>query len=309
MKSTVILFMIGALTLMFQPTLGQAEMGVTDSRVMADVNLTLNPMISVSGKAHVANGIAMRNEARGTIALRGIPAGSSVWKALLYWNLSNTLAVGAATDKALFNGILVTGAKRADSADPCWAMAGNHTYRADVTTSIPKVNPNGDYEVVLLSAVSTSGQNPWNPGEAQTTRVEGATLIVIYQNANTVNNTVFLYDTFGGSMLSAGTGTFTLNHAARAGLGLFTMTGADGQRTEYNNSASNEIGKFNGAQISGPPAASSDWDGSAGWPLPQLWDVHTHNVTLNGASSIVQYIVPSDCVVPVAFVLQYGRAM
>lgn len=304
MKRAVILFVIGVLTLVFQPTLGQADMGVTDSRVMADLNLTLNPMLAVGGKAHVANGIAMRNAGRGTIALRGIPAGSSVWKALLYWNLSNTVAVGAASDRAFFNGILVTGSKRADSLDPCWNMAGNHTYRAEVTTSIPKVNPNGDYEVVLCSAVSTSGQNPWYPAEAQTTRIEGATLIVIYSNANTANNILWVYDTFNGGMFSGGTGTFTLNHPAVGGNGVFTMTGADGQI-----SSPNEIGRFNGAQISGPPVAASDWDGSAGWPMPQLWDVHTHDVTLNGASSTVQYIAPSDCLVPVAFVLQYGRGM
>jgi hypothetical protein len=83
------------------------------------------------------------------------------------------------------------------------------------------------------------------------------------------------------------------------------MSGADGQRGTggYDNGASNETGFFNGAQISGPPVAASDWDGAAGLPLVQLWDVHTHIVSYT--SSTVEYTAATgDCLVPVVFVLQ-----
>ncbi len=52
-----------------------------------------------------------------------------------------------------------------------------------------------------------------------------------------------------------------------------------------------------------PPVASSDWDGSDGWPLVQLWDTHTHNVKLSGTVSSVRYQASGDCLVPVAFVI------
>ena len=40
-----------------------------------------------------------------------------------------------------------------------------------------------------------------------------------------------------------------------------------------------------------------------GWPLPQLWDTHTHNVKLNGPLSSVRNQASGDCLVPVAFVI------
>ena len=53
------------------------------------------------------------------------------------------------------------------------------------------------------------------------------------------------------------------------------------------------------------PVAASDWDGSAGWPTPQLWDVHTHNVGLgtSSLSSVIVYTAPTDCLVPVVFIV------
>ena len=81
------------------------------------------------------------------------------------------------------------------------------------------------------------------------------------------------------------------------------MVGADGQRGIGHTNIGNELTFFNGSQIAGPPVASSDWDGSDGWPLPQLWDTHTHNVTLNGSISSVRYQGSLDCLVPVAFVI------
>jgi len=309
-KGKLCVLIVLALTLWAVP--GLAGEGTTDpDNVQKDASVghTWNPSIIYQGAKHVANGAAMRNEARGTIALRGVPEGSSVAKAWLFWNYSDGEATGAATDVVLFNGDRYVGSKRADNADPCWSMAGNHTYRADVTRSVPSSRPNGDYEMVIEKAVSTTGQNPWTPNEAQTVRIEGASLLVIYKSANTVDNTVYLYDALSASTFSSGTGTFVLLHPDVSSSGLYTMCGADGQRgvgSAYTNGASNETGFFDGVQISGPSVAASDWDGSAGWPLVQLWDVHTHQVTLSGTASKVLYRVGSDCLTPVFFVLQSG---
>ena len=132
------------------------------------------------------------------------------------------------------------------------------------------------------------------PVEAgQKVRVEGATLVMVYRNQDTTGP-LFVYDALNNSMFG-GTAQFDLLHPNLASAGRFTMVGADGQRGGgHDNSASNELTFFDGNQIAGPPVASSDWDGSDGWPLPQLWDTHTHNVKLNGAMSSVRYQASND---------------
>lgn len=255
---------------------------------------------------HVANGIAMRNRTSGTIALRGAPVPSRVLAALLYFNFSDGSREGQRNVPVLFDGNRLVADKTGDHDDPCWGMAGNHSYRADVTRLVPiGGNLNQDYEVVLPFDVetSTTGQNPWSPVEPnQKVRVEGATLVVVYRNQDTTGP-VFIYDAINNSMFS-GVAQFDLLHPALDGLGQFTMAGADGQRGfGHDNGLSNELTFFDGNQIAGPPVASSDWDGSDGWPLVQLWDTHTHNVKLSGNVSSVRYQAAGDCLVPVAFVI------
>ena len=271
----------------------------------AEKALKIEPGRSFEFADHVANGVAMRNRTSGTIALRGAPVPSRVLTALLYFNFSDGSREGTRTAPVLFDGNLIVANKTGDHDDPCWGMAGNHSYVADVTRFVPIVgNLNQDYEVVLPfdENTSTTGQNPWNPVEAQKVRVEGATLVAVYRSQDTTGS-VFVYDAINNAMFS-GTAQFDLLHPALDGAGRFTMAGADGQRgAGHDNSASNELTFFDGNQIAGPPVASSDWDGSDGWPLVQLWDTHTHNVKLSGAVSSVRYQASGDCLVPVAFVI------
>lgn len=313
MKKSVILSvfaLVGSL-LVAQNSLIFAAGGVIEGNAPSSAALekTFSANLVVTGASHVANGVALRNRTSGWIPLRGVPNGSTVEKAFLYWNFSDTKVTGSVGSPALFNGNRVNGIKRADNADPCWNMTGNHTYRANVTELIPADNPNQDYEVVLFfsGATSTTGQNPWSPTETQNIRLDGATLVVIYSNASTTGKIVRIYDGLNGSEFSGGTATFTLTHAATSGSGLFTMSGADGQRGsghDNHSTISNELTTFNGTQIAGPSAAASDWDGSTGLPLPQLWDVHTHIVTFSGTSSVVEYTAGTDCLVPVVFILE-----
>lgn len=272
---------------------------------MAIVTKTVNPALTVLAAGHVVNGVALRNMISGAIATRGIPAAAPIKAAYLYWNYADSSAVGPATENIVFNGHLVTGNKTADHADLCWGTAGTHTYRAYVAAFIPLANPNQDYYVGMMG-VTTNGLNPWAPLPPATTRKNnGAALVVFYGGVGVVGDAM-LYDAFSGSAMTSGTHTFTLTHAAAlSGAAEFSMVGADGQRGGgHNNTSSNETGRFNTVQFSGPPVAASDWDGSAGLPLPQLWDVHTHNVTLNSlANSVVSYTTPSDCVAPVAFII------
>ena len=293
-------------------TKDQINVGVAESAspqlrmsAAAEKALKVDPSRKFEYANHVANGIAMRNRTAGTIHLRGAPVPSRVLAALLYFNFSDGSREGRRNVPVLFNANRVVADKTGDHDDPCWGMTGNHSYVADVTQFVPiGGNLNQDYQVIIPFDVetSTTGQNPWSPIEPQKVRVEGASLVVVYRDHNTTGP-VFVYDALNNSMFSA-TAQFDLLHPGLDGAGRFTMVGADGQRGfGHDNSASNELTFFNASQIAGPPVASSDWDGSDGWPLVQLWDTHTHNVKLNGAVSKVRYQASGDCLVPVAFVI------
>lgn len=288
----------------------------------AALEIKLEPTFEFSFAEHAANGVALRNRSAGTIHLRGIPQKRKVIRALLYWNFSDLNDEGKRRLSVLFNGNNVAGEKTADNVDPCWGMAGNHTYRADVTRFIPAEDPNQDYRVVTLfdDGTSTTGQNPWRSPEVQNRRMEGAWLVVIYasdQDTGVPPRSVAIYDGLAGTTMIGTDLIASLIHPLiNGGEGLFTMFGADGQRGSGHNTTSlaNEKTFFNGNQIAGPfdpalppiplPLSASDWDGSDGWPLTQLADTHTHAVELEPGVSTVEYQVGGDCLTPVAFMIE-----
>lgn len=265
---------------------------------------TLKPIFEARDVSHVASGTALRDRSRGYIQLRGVPSKSAVVRSFLVWNFSDDKREGAASAPALIDGNLVVGKKTADNSDPCWGRAGNHTYVADVTDyTNQRGGPNQDYEVVMPfnERTSTAGENPWAAPSQAPVLFEGATLFVIYKNDKTTGP-LFFFAPPGDNMFSS-TATYLLATPG-FGSGLFTMAGADGQRGGgHDNALSNDLTFFDGNQIAGPAVAASDWDGSDGLTLPQLWDTHTHQVKLSNNPSAVEYDVKFDCVVPTAFVL------
>lgn len=264
----------------------------------------LDPVFKADRVSHVANGVAMRDRSRGFIHLRGVPAGSRVVASFLFWNLSDQKREGSDAMAILLDGNLVTGKKTADNTDPCWGHAGNHSYLAEVTPFTNQSGgPNQDYEVTLTfgERTSTGGQNPWIAGGTAETLIEGATLIVVFRNESTVGP-LYLFAPPGDNMFIS-SATYLLATPA-LGSGLFTSIGADGQRgIGHDNGSSNEVTLFDMNQIAGPPVAASDWDGSDGLTLPQLWDTHTHIVELRNQISQVDYKAGADCLVSVGFVL------
>jgi hypothetical protein len=256
--------------------------------------------------SHVAAGTALRNRVSGFIQLRGVPANSEIVRSYLFWNFSDTQEVGDETAPILLDRNLIVGTKTADNTDPCWGNAGNHSYFADVTRFTNQtVGPNQDYEVTLPfpAGTSTSGFNPWAPFETQDVRIDGASLIVVYRNAETAGSLVVLAPP--GDNMFFGGATYFIPSSATPGPALFTLVGANGQRgTGFDSGLSNETTAFDGVQIAGPAVTGSDWDGSDGLPLPQLWDTQTHLVDVVNNPSQVDYVTPNgDCLVPVAFVL------
>jgi hypothetical protein len=88
--------------------------------------------------------------------------------------------------------------------------------------------------------------------------------------------------------------------------------GADGQiGASRNATSSGDTVSVNGTLISGTGVTnvpSGDWDGSAGWPLPQLWDDTGHDISTAaaGASSLAVSInAPGDCLITVANVVAH----
>ena len=166
-----------------------------------DVEAKAEPSHRFDLADHVANGIAMRNRTSGTIHLRGIPIRSTPLRALLYFNFSDGNEKGADSTPVLFNGNVLTAKKTGDHADPCWGMVGSHSYVADATAFLPNGgNLNQDFHVVLpfQEDTSTTGQNPWSPNESQRRRMQGATLVVVYQGTGAV----YVYDALNNAMFS-----------------------------------------------------------------------------------------------------------
>jgi hypothetical protein len=135
-----------------QINVGIAETASPQLRMSAQAEKELK--VEPSGKFefadHVANGIAMRNRTAGTIHLRGAPVPSKVLAALLYFNFSDEAREGRRTVPVLFDGNLVVAGKTGDHDDPCWGMAGNHSYVADVRALLPtRGHLNQDYQVVI----------------------------------------------------------------------------------------------------------------------------------------------------------------
>lgn len=265
---------------------------------------TLRPIVAHRDVSHVANGIALRDRARGFIHTRGVPLKARIVASYLFWNLSDSSREGRATMPVLFDGNLAVGRKVADNTDPCWGRSGNHSYMADVTAFTNQAGgANQEHEVTLAFTedTSTAGQHPWRFPAPSKTLLEGASLIVVYQTAET-KGALHLFAPAGDNMF-AGSATYLLASPG-AGSALFTSVGADGQRgSGHDNSLSNELTFLDGNQIAGPAVAASDWDGSDGLTLPQLWDTHTHQVKVDEAVTKLEYKGGGDCLVPVAFVL------
>jgi len=136
----------------------------------------VGPAASSADAGYVAAGVGLRNQGSGAISISGIPFGSVVQAADLYWAVLNSTDPGNAMT---FNGSSAPGTLvnfgGVVGGDPCWD-GGSWAYRADVTSL---VSGNGTYTLSGYPTGSTSGLNPWdNP--SPTPMMEGASLVVFY---------------------------------------------------------------------------------------------------------------------------------
>lgn len=290
---------------------------------------TPNPILP-GGVDHAAAGTGTRNAGFGTIRLRGVPAGSTVLRAWLYWGTVYALPVpNSAT--ATFNGTTVTGQRvNAPTLEPCWLFnnARFAAFRANVKTLIV-AGTNSDYKITGLASAITNGTDPFvcappfptppTPGS------EGATLLVIYSHSSVPSSArTYIHQ---GPTLVTGNTTVTNNlnpvvpnHSVikqtrfgadgQVGCSLFLVSALNGEMTN--------VGPNAGAlfQIKGTGSTvntNSDWNGGDGPSLNQLWDTQTDafgsvngvtNLIPNGSAQyVVQYTSVGDCFVTVAHVL------
>lgn len=277
-----------------------------------------------SSASYGTGGVALRNRSQGYIQISGVTGPTQA--AYLYWAvlLSNPTetqlkhvaemqlqreyptGVGSATEQ-------VKGTLLNVGGDPCWGSTGTWVYRAAVPTSL--ATGNGIYKVVIPPAGAglTDGEDPWG-GKPVFPLWEGASLVIVGTGAANVG----LLDGQAGTTFA---GTYSNYYALPATVAtgsqvLFDNFGYDGQIGSRNKiDATWETTTVTGnpsaisVLVAGPggETGDSDWDGSAGWPLPQLWDDTRHPISnafaAGDTSVLVQYDSSSDCVGTVGAVI------
>jgi hypothetical protein len=283
------------------------------------------------GIDHAAAGAGTANAGFGTIRMRGVPPGSVVVRALLYWG-TITANPPPATTTAIFNGVAVTGQLIGSSSQlmNCYILAGATfaAYRANVRTLIPPAI-NVDYSVSGLASAVTNGRDafsctfPFSP--PQMPFPEGASLVILYSHiATSFNSRTYLHE---GVFTVTGNVTFThnlspvlpghtlLKHSrlggdGQVGCSLFSIGSATSEMTSIGDTLSPLT------QIKGPGSTfntDGDFNGYDGASLNQLWDTHTDSFgAINNAGTLItpgvsQYLVRysgvGDCFVPIVHIL------
>jgi len=221
---------------------------------------------------YVAAGTGLRNKGDGSIEISGIPAGSTIEKAFLYWDvLDNYERPELKTGR--FNGTWIQGSRIGYGAAPCWSPTWNIAYRADVTNL---VTGNDTYYLTSFASGDKTGCDPWSCDQVAPL-AEGASLVVIWRNSGAPQQTIVIYD--GAQTLAATSytiGIIGFKAPSPVGGASITYIGADGQDGVQDSA---ECTYFNGVQI-----ADRDWEGSdpregPSYSRGNLWDTNTYDVT------------------------------
>jgi hypothetical protein len=133
----------------------------------------LVPFTTVSNTDFVSAGVGgMRNFGFGTITVSGIPEGSVIKAAYLYWNGPTNSTDPTVNANVFVNGSPVSGTNIGFSSDNFWGYLNSQAYRADVTSL---VTGNGNYALTGFGSSTPANTN-------------GASLIIFYDDGNPTNN-------------------------------------------------------------------------------------------------------------------------
>jgi hypothetical protein len=279
----------------------------------------IEPFIIYTDASYGTGGIGLRNRGAGVLHVSGVTG--KVQDAYLYWAiLFNTPTPGKNLYKIsvtrlfpfpLSVPIVLTGTLLGIGTDPNWGSTGAAVFRAQVPKSV--ATGNGAYGVILPSGL-TDGSDPW-VSNTIFPLAEGASMVIV----GTGNYTVGIYDAgfTATSFCATEYENYTLAFPAPVTVdALWDNIGADGQTGEGIegrldvHGMDSETTTINTTQIAGPGTGTlnpdSDWNGSAGLPIPQLWDDTGHDVfsALESApNAAISIYSPGDCLVTVANVL------
>ena len=303
--------------------------GTTACSIAPDVQVetslgTIKPSNVYTKAGYGTGGVALRNRRTGNVGISGVVAPAKA--AFIYWAVITNGAPGKA-DKSIEVQRLyptpastvttVAGTVIGTGSTPCWPGNTITVFRASIPLTL--ATGNGSYQVTLLSgaAATTNGADPWLT--AADPLFEGASIVIVGAGSGTVA----IYDTglAGNTFISLPGLTYTLAlpSAAPGTQTLFDNIGADGQFGSSRSAAlglADEVTTINSVHIAGPGSGyvDSDWNGSSGLPLPQLWDDTGHDITAatpKGKTSLSVSIESStssapsyDCLTTVANVVE-----
>jgi hypothetical protein len=269
-------------------------------------------------------GVALRNRGAGSLEISGVvvPGGTVPKAAFIYWAVLTPGAAPPVTASIKVQRrfptvspvVVLKGAIVGVGPSPCWPAVTTITvYKAAVP--IPLVaTGNGLYEIKPLpgAAGSIDGSDPFLV--IKPPLWEGASMVIVGFGAGTVS----IYDAgLAGATFVGGAGltyTLALPVAAPGVKTLIDNIGADGQHGPASRVGippfSAETTTINGFPTAGPGSGynDSDWNGSSGFPMPELWDDTGHDITPAtpaGTPALgVAIVNGADCLTPVANVVE-----
>jgi len=304
------------------------ECSPTDSSSAAKVDPILNlgnipPTMKFVNSSYGTGGVALRNRGAGGISISGVFA--PVKAAFVYWAIIGPNPVPVITIKRLFPlpaagpanlpGVVV-GAGPA----PCpWPGNIITVFRAKIPLGI--AIGNGLYEVSPPAGAgfTVNGSDPWTT--VVPPLLDGASIIMVGAPSPLAPpGIVSIYDKglAGRTFISGGGLAYNLvlpiptpGHRT-----LIENVGADGRHTLGASrlavpGVTSETTTIGGPAFAGPGSAywDSDWNGSSGLPVPELWDDTGHDITALGAGLPNLPITVSqpgggDCLTPVVNVVE-----
>jgi len=302
--------------------------GTTACSAAADVQPAalppIRPFFVAPKSGYGTAGVALRNRGAGSISISGVVA--PVKAAFIYWAVISSGAPPAAATSVQLQRqfplpasavVVLPGAVVGAGPPPCWPGTVITVFRAAVPLAV--ANGNGLYKVTLLrgAAGTTNGSDPWLV--VNLPLWEGASIVMVGAGVGTVS----LYDAgLAGNTFKANIAfpyTLVLPVPAPGVRTLFDNIGADGKHVLGKSrlavpTMSNEMTTINGFPTAGPGSAyfDSDWNGSSGLPVPELWDDTGHDITpaAPGGTPVLNVVIfngggiPADCLTPVANVVE-----
>jgi hypothetical protein len=123
------------------------------------------------------DGVGLRNQGAGAVTIAGVPPGTQVVAAYLYWNI---LHFDQPSGSMIVNGVPAPGAMFKQGIDPCWGVEDSWAFRADVTAHVAPTGGNGAYLLTGYPTGSITGMNAFATGSLEP-MMEGASLAVLYE--------------------------------------------------------------------------------------------------------------------------------